>query len=53
MQKTTIKNIETGVIKNCDILQKNNHKKQDPLDGETFFIIHPVLKHISILNCVS
>tara|TARA_B100000953_G_C18005266_1_gene416346 strand:+ start:425 stop:1111 length:687 start_codon:yes stop_codon:yes gene_type:complete len=36
-----------------DILQKNNHKKQDPLEGETFFIIHPVLKHISILNCVS
>ena len=36
-----------------DILQKNNHKKQDQLEGETFFIIHPVLKHISILNCVS
>ena len=36
-----------------DILKKNNYKKQNPLDGETFFIIHPVLKHISILSCMS
>ena len=36
-----------------DILKKNNYIKQNPLDGETFFIIHPVLKHISILSCMS
>ena len=36
-----------------DILKKNNFKKNNPLEGETFFIIHPVLKHISILSCMS
>lgn len=25
---------------------------QNPNDGETFFVIHPVLKHISILSCI-
>ena len=36
-----------------DILKKNNFKKNNPLEGETFFIIHPVLKHISILSSQS
>lgn len=26
--------------------------KQNPSEGETYFIIHPVLKHISILSCL-
>jgi hypothetical protein len=26
--------------------------KQDPDAGETYFIIHPVLKHIAILDCI-
>ena len=36
-----------------DILKKNSFKKNNPLEGETFFIIHPVLKHISILSSQS
>ena len=27
--------------------------KQNPLDGETYHIIHPVLKHIAILRCIT
>ncbi|WP_428324998.1 formyltransferase family protein [Nitrosopumilus sp.] len=39
-----------------DILKKNdlkNHKykKQIPTEGTTYYIIHPVLKHIAILSC--
>jgi methionyl-tRNA formyltransferase len=36
---------------------KNNHLykkeliKQDPLIGETYFIIHPVLKHVAFFRC--
>jgi len=35
-----------------NLLEKNQLKKQDPLEGETYFVIHPVLKHIAILSCV-
>jgi len=34
------------------ILIKNNFKEQESENGETYFIIHPVLKHIAILNCI-
>jgi len=34
------------------ILEKNNFTEQNPENGETYFIIHPVLKHIAILNCI-
>ena len=34
------------------LLSKGNFKKQNPNNGETYFIVHPVLKHIAILNCV-
>ncbi len=27
-------------------------KEQDEIGGETYFIIHPVLKHIAILSCI-
>ena len=27
--------------------------KQNPADGETYHIIHPVLKHIAILSCIT
>jgi len=27
--------------------------KQDTVDGETYHIIHPVLKHIAILSCIT
>jgi len=40
-----------------EVLQKNylkskNHQEQSS-EGETYYIIHPVLKHISILSCLS
>ncbi len=40
-----------------DVIQNNlidvgSHIKQDISDGETYFIIHPVLKHISIISCI-
>jgi methionyl-tRNA formyltransferase len=35
-----------------DIIQKNQFIKQNPLEGETYHIIHPVLKHLAILNCI-
>lgn len=40
-----------------DVIQNNlinigTHIKQNILEGETYFIIHPVLKHISIISCV-
>ena len=34
------------------LLLNENFLKQDPDAGETYFIIHPVLKHIAILSCV-
>jgi len=33
------------------MLEKGQYQKQDPQAGETYFIIHPVLKHIAILSC--
>ena len=30
---------------------KNKIRKQNPSEGETYYIIHPVLKHIAILSC--
>ena len=39
MQKTTIKNIETGVTKNCDILKKNDHFLEVVLEGTTIKIL--------------
>ena len=34
-----------------NILEKNELKKQDAEKGNTYYIIHPVLKHIAILSC--
>ena len=34
-----------------NILEKNEFKKQNPIEGDTYYIIHPVLKHIAILSC--
>ena len=39
------------VLKN-NLLDQENFQKQDDSIGETYFIIHPVLKHIAILNCI-
>jgi methionyl-tRNA formyltransferase len=33
------------------LLKNNSFTKQNPNEGETFFVIHPVLKHIAILDC--
>lgn len=38
------------VLKNNQLEKK--FKKQDQTSGNTFYIIHPVLKHISILSCI-
>ena len=34
-----------------ELIQKSQFKKQ-VRDGETYHIIHPVLKHIALLNCL-
>ena len=34
-----------------NILEKNEFKKQKPSEGNTYYIIHPVLKHIALLCC--
>lgn len=39
------------VMKN-NLIKTVIHTKQDSSQGETYFIIHPVLKHISILDCL-
>ena len=36
-----------------NLLNKQNFKKQNIHDGETYFIIHPVLKHIAVINCIN
>lgn len=35
-----------------NLLEHDNFQKQSQTEGETYYIIHPVLKHIAILNCV-
>ena len=35
-----------------ELLLKNINKAQNPDNGNTYFIIHPVLKHIAILDCI-
>ena len=39
MQKTQIKNIETGISKNCDILKKNDQFLEVVLEGTTIKIV--------------
>ena len=39
MQKTEIKNIETGISKNCDILKKNNQFLEVVIEGTTIKIL--------------
>ena len=39
------------VLKNS-LLIKENFLKQDINVGETYFVIHPVLKHVAILSCL-
>ena len=39
MQKTQIKNIETGISKNCDILKKNEQMLEVVLEGTTIKIL--------------
>jgi len=34
-------------------LMPTNFVEQNPLEGETYYIIHPILKHIAILSCIS
>ena len=39
MQKTQIKNIETGITKNCDILKRNDQFLEVVLEGTTIKIL--------------
>jgi len=39
MHKTQIKNIETGIIKTCDILKKNNQFLEVVINGTTIKIL--------------
>jgi methionyl-tRNA formyltransferase len=39
------------VFKN-QLLEKGKFKKQNPNEGETYYIIHPVLKHVATLSCI-
>jgi len=36
-----------------DLIEQKNYTKQVPEEGETYFVIHPVLKHIAILSCIN
>ena len=36
-----------------NLLNEQNFKQQNSSEGETYFIIHPVLKHIAIMNCIN
>ena len=40
------------ILKN-NYLEKNQTTKQDKIEGNTYFIIHPVLKHIAILKSLN
>jgi len=35
-----------------NLISKNKLKKQESNKGDTYYVIHPVLKHIAILNCI-
>jgi len=37
-------------ILNQNLIEKGEFMKQDK-EGETYYIVHPILKHISILSC--
>ena len=39
MNKTKIKNIETGITKNCDILKKNDHFLEVVIENTTIKIL--------------
>ena len=39
MQKTKIKNIETGISKDCDILKKNDHILEVVIESTTIKIL--------------
>ena len=39
MQKTQVKNLETGISKNCDILKKNDQFLEVVLEGTTIKIL--------------
>lgn len=40
-------------VLNKNLLESGDHITQDPSKGETYYIIHPVLKHIAILSNIS
>lgn len=45
MKKTQIKNLETGISKNCDILKKNNQILEVVIEGTTIKILLKKIKN--------
>ena len=43
---TLIEMLENNLLDDC------NFKKQDKSEGDMYFIIHPILKHLAILKCL-
>ena len=48
MQKTQIKNLETGISKNCDILKKNDQFLELVIEGTTIKILLKKQKNIYV-----
>ena len=48
MQKTQIKNIATGISKNCDILKKNEKLLEVVLEGTTIKILLKMKKKMYV-----
>ena len=48
MQKTQIKNLETGISKNCDILKKNDQILEIVIEGTTIKILLKKQKNIYV-----
>ena len=50
MQKTTIQNIETGIIKNCDILKKNDKILEIVIEETTIKLVLKKKNDVYIVN---
>jgi len=50
MQKTQIKNIVTGISKNCDILRKNDQLLEVVLEGTTIKILLKMKNNMYVGN---
>ena len=49
----TIKNFGNKITISKNNLLKSDNFNEQPIEGKTYHIIHPVLKHIAILSCIN